>query len=418
MHRATVRRCDDANGGRFHRAFASAPSLFLAGVEVTGHKERPEIDVLRGIAALFMVIHHAWARSPVELSPLAAQVVFLGSCAPVLFFFVTGLGYGLSRGRPRAPSGAPSGAPSDALSGGRSGSIATKLAVLFVADQLMAWSHGARLGLDFLGFIALASLLLEGVARSRRALALALGLAAVVVAARFGLGSAAVLTRAGDARHLLGLLVGAEAIAGVSYPPAPWLAYPLLGFCAGRLLGAGRTRELALAVIVVVLGAAGLGIALAARDAVIFRWGTVSLAFFARSFVVLGGCVVVAAVIARAAPATLTRALGLRGVSSLALVPIHYVVIEIGTAAVAPARQVPLLLLTGAAVVASFLMSRRFGALVERAPAGAAAATIGAAIAAACGAALIVLSPEGLVAVLLMAGGQLSLCALLPRRPA
>lgn len=382
------------------------PSLLLVGVEVTGHKERPELDLLRGIAALFMVIHHAWARSPVELSPVAAQVVFLGSCAPVLFFFVTGVGYGLSRGR------------SGAQSGTLSRSTITKLAVLLVADQLMAWSHGAHLGLDFLGFIAVASFLLEGVARSRRALALALGLAAVVVAARFGLGSAAVLARAGDARHLLALVVGAEAIAGVSYPPAPWLAYPFFGFCAGRLLGAGRMRDLAVANIVVVLGAAVLGAALAARDAVIFRWGTVSLAFFARSFVALGASVVVAAVIARAAPATVTRALGLRGVSSLALVPIHYVVIELGTAAVAPALQLPLFVLTGAAVVASFLLARRFGTLVERAPTGAAATTLFAAIAAACGAALVVLAPGGLLAILVMAVGQLSLCALLPRRPA
>ena len=58
-----------------------------------------ELDLLRGFAALLMVFNHVGYAA---LSPQAAQhgasgaIVFLGSVAPVLFFFATGFGGGLA----------------------------------------------------------------------------------------------------------------------------------------------------------------------------------------------------------------------------------------------------------------------------------------------------------------------------------
>ncbi len=55
-----------------------------------------ELDILRGLAAILMIINHVGYKT---LAPnlteggLSGTLVFIGSFAPVLFFFVTGVGF-------------------------------------------------------------------------------------------------------------------------------------------------------------------------------------------------------------------------------------------------------------------------------------------------------------------------------------
>lgn len=79
-------------------------------------KERvhwPELDVLRGLAALLMIVNHAGYKILAENltdSGLAGNLLFISSFAPVLFFFVTGVGYGVqsSQKKKRRVIGLPS----------------------------------------------------------------------------------------------------------------------------------------------------------------------------------------------------------------------------------------------------------------------------------------------------------------------
>jgi uncharacterized membrane protein len=94
-----------------------------------------ELDLLRGTAASLMVFNHVGYAA---LNRTAAQegvsgaIVFLGSMAPVLFFFATG---------PAARAGSWR-------------SLADKVLLLMLADQFLGWTLGRPLGLYFFGFIA------------------------------------------------------------------------------------------------------------------------------------------------------------------------------------------------------------------------------------------------------------------------
>src|SRR5271166_2892826 len=64
-----------------------------------------ELDFLRGLAACLMIANHlGFASASYDSSALVAAMTFLGGMAPVLFFLVTGLGYGVqsASGRPRS----------------------------------------------------------------------------------------------------------------------------------------------------------------------------------------------------------------------------------------------------------------------------------------------------------------------------
>jgi uncharacterized membrane protein len=57
-----------------------------------------ELDILRGLAAFLMIVNHAGYQTlaPTQINGLfASSLLFIRSFAPVLFFFVTGVGYGL-----------------------------------------------------------------------------------------------------------------------------------------------------------------------------------------------------------------------------------------------------------------------------------------------------------------------------------
>jgi hypothetical protein len=365
-----------------------------------------QLDLFRGLAALLMVVNHAavaWLDRDPGVGVSAQWAEFLGSLAPMLFFTATGIGCGMRRGA-RAVS------PATAI---------RKPAVLLVADALMWAQAGRFVGLDFLGFIGIAMLsldLLHGRARSER---LAWVVVAVVVAARFVLAPALVRVLPAELADVAAAALGQRGMPGFSYSIFPWLAYPMLGYLLGRRFeraeasGDGR---------LLVLGGLGIAatMALHAAGAGLFRWGSLSLAFFV--FGIGAGALAwgVCGILVDRLPRSVVDAASLRGIASLALVPIHYAIVAAALAlgwgnlrssdAFLPAA--------GIAVVLAFLISK--AAATALATAGAALPRRGVVIAAwslalaSLAAVLIVGSPVRTVAIVV---GQLALCLLLvPRR--
>jgi hypothetical protein len=296
--------------------------------------ELPELNSLRAIAGVLMLVNHAGVDwfSPQRITELRLwPLVFLGSFAPVVFFFVTGVGYGITRGK--AGSGGPH----------RFG-LARKVAVLVLADAVMWLGPGRWTGMDFLGFIALSMLVLEPLRASKRALAWAAGGFALIVLVRFGIGPAILRAQAEvPGGQWLAALAGVRGFAFVpdspwypyvSFSPVPWLAFPLAGFICGRWAPAlsgqcGGRRGLWMGGL---LAAAGAGVVatdfLARHGMVLFRWGTMSFAYFVASWTLLAAAVDLVMVLfslPRLYPAV--RCFSLRGLASLAFVPAHMVVI-------------------------------------------------------------------------------------------
>src|SRR4028119_1847434 len=193
-------------------------------------KERvhwPELDVLRGLAALLMIVNHAGYKILAENltdSGLAGNLLFISSFAPVLFFFVTGVGYGVQSSQKKKAS--------------HWSAILNKVFILVLADLLMHWSAGKWLGLDFLGFIGLSSLVLEFIRRSKSPLTYCLvGLVAISLM-RFLVGPFIhSLGRSEEGGGILIWLLGTKDTPGVSYPLSPWLAYPFAGYLIGAEIG-------------------------------------------------------------------------------------------------------------------------------------------------------------------------------------
>jgi Heparan-alpha-glucosaminide N-acetyltransferase, catalytic len=275
-----------------------------------------ELDLLRGVAALLMVFNHVGYAA---LEPQSAQeglsgaIVFLGSMAPVLFFFATGFGAGLAA-RPAAWR-----------------SLADKVLLLVLADQFLGWTLGRPLGLDFFGFIAVSMVAARLVLATPHPLAAAaLGIVAVL-ALRYGLGQTWVAPPGGYG--LVQWWVGTVPHHAVSYPAAPWLVYPLLGAALAVLYRrhrgviSPRVWMVVAAAIVVCAVAAGL---VASHGGSFHRWGSVAAAFFALSVAVLLCCAAGSVFLTRRTP-RLAAALSLGGVASFAVVPLHYFMVRSGS---------------------------------------------------------------------------------------
>ena len=290
-----------------------------------------ELDVLRGMAAILMIVNHAGGAllSPVDASSSASGfAVSLGSFAPVLFFFATGLGIGIGAG-----AGRRSGI----------GSATWKASLLIVADQFFFWAGGKPYGLDFFGFIGLATIVVTLIARGRRPVATTMLSIGLLVGARYAVGPHLPAQFSGNL--FVEWLVGVRAIDRVSYPASPWLVYPLLGFLAGRVHRpatgdawaprSGRWRG--------ALSATGalfaFALLLSLLNSVFFRWGTVSFAYFVLSLAVLGACVLLSIYLTRAHPLIADR-MSLRGVASFAVIPIHYALLHLLTVVVGRALPV------------------------------------------------------------------------------
>ena len=231
-------------------------------------------------------------------------LVFVGSAAPALFFFATGVGAGLSNGRPDSVA-----------------AVARKVLLLLVADMLMNWGNGTLFGLDFFGFAAVSTAVLFASRRTRRPGRAAAVLLVLVVTARFGL--AVVMPDRHANGFAFAFITGIGLAPHISYPLCPWLAFPLLGFLVGRQWrDSGSPNESGLigtGAVVCVL----LSVALAAHGAPVFRWGSVSLAYFLCAIGIVGLAWLVAAQVARALP-SMALAMSLRGPASLLIVPLHY----------------------------------------------------------------------------------------------
>jgi len=362
--------------------------------------ERSDLNVLRGLAGAYMVIHHVWAQFQPAVGRLGESLVFIGSCAPVIFFFVTGVGYGIK----------------GAQRGALLASALKKVAVLLLADQLLFWRLQQPAGLDFLGFIGLSTLVLEWVSRRRRPVVVALGLTTAIIFLRYGLGAKAIIGRLGlaDATWLLAA-IGAKDIGGIAYPACPWLVYPLIGFALARA-GAERAIRPVLGLSALSIASALFATMLIGRGYVVFRWGTVSLAFFALSFAILGGSLWLAFLIDRLPP--LARAISLRGIASLAVVPLHYWVIEVAAQLhMAPTdgqRLASLTVLLGVlAFAGAKLAARLVQALADAAQARALSSALWATVLFCAALLLFGREVNPLLRATCMALGQLALCALL-----
>lgn len=286
-----------------------------------------ELDVLRGVAALLMIANHAGYRLlPPDLpsGSVGAAMVFIGSFAPVVFFFATGFGIGLSTARASRPA--------------TLWPVLWKALLLVLADQFFYWRGGVSWGMDFFGFIALSSVAVTLVARLRRpALACAV-LIFVLIVVRYGFGS---LLRA----HVhtggwIDWLIGVHGVKNMSYPLCPWMAFPLLGFVLGRqydtLSDASPARRDRWLIRGAVLAACLflLGGLFARLGLPFFRWGIVSGAYFELALGIVLAAGLAAVMLVRSLPA-MSKALALRGVASFAVIPIHYALLDVYSTAFA-----------------------------------------------------------------------------------
>jgi Heparan-alpha-glucosaminide N-acetyltransferase, catalytic len=320
---------------------------------VSGKRSVDELDFLRGIAITMMIVNHVGVRmlnDDLRDSGALANLVSFGSFAPVVFFFTTGFGIGFAKNDINLDSFL---------------STFLKAGLLVVADQFLLWRIAIPWGLDFLSFIAISSVLVTTIAASRKPIWLCVTIIAGVLAMRFGLG--AWFRERSDLPGFETWLVGARAIAQVSYPFSPWIIYPVVGFLLGRRYKSVRDMAMTFPgfrLYAAALGALACAAALHQIGAPFFRWGTMSFAYFVLSIGVLLSTFIFAWLFVKHWPRA-AQPLFLRGISSLAIVPIHYALIELladwgGVALKAPATLAAI----GAISVSSVTLSRAFAGTV------------------------------------------------------
>ena len=285
-----------------------------------------ELDILRGLAALLMIVNHGGYE--VLISDLATHgisgfIIFIGSSAPVLFFFIIGVGYGLQSGQKIKPN--------------YWSDVIYKVIILILADQFFFWKRGQLIGLDFLGFIAFSTLVMAGIRVSKKTLLYAIiGFIAVFVL-RYLVGP--YLDNSDiQVPSLVAWVIGTKELSNISYPLSPWLAYPFLGYIVGvGVIQYQKNLEFERLSVIVKLLLFSLVPAIGSlllwyKGASFFRWGTFSLGFYLYSFAILLVSLAFSLLI-KLIPSTTfyQHILSLRGVTSLAVVPIHYALIVLAT---------------------------------------------------------------------------------------
>ena len=285
----------------------------------SSHTSR-QLDIFRGFAAILMVLNHAgfhWL-SPIDATAgIDGIAVFLGSAAPALFFFATGVGMGLSRRTAVDWKG-----------------IARKVVLLLIADLFLNWSVHRWIGLDFFAFCAISMLAVALVTSTRRPVVTAWVAIAACVLLRYAF-VARLQPLASDV-PAIAFLTGIDGVEGVSYPLSPWLVFPLGGFVLGRLVGSGEARAPRVALAVLAVASGGLAAWLAWRGAVVHRWNTVSVAYFLFAVAFVIAVWLLADLLAVASASRLVAALQTRGPASLLIVPVHYALIGVGAALLPP----------------------------------------------------------------------------------
>lgn len=375
-----------------------------------------ELDVLRGFAALLMIFNHAgveWYGDEPSRTTIEGFLTYLGSFAPVAFFLLTGLGYGV--------------APVGNRNGTHRYGLANKVGILVFADVLLAWQHGYWVGLNFLGFIGISTLVLEKLREAKYPFALAVVAAGAVLGVRFVVGPV-VLARFGSAA---GWFTGANGIDGLAYNPFPWLFYPFFGYVLGRVAQRWSDEIRAGSLLAYGLHTAGALVSWAAAEMLTgagrpaFRWGVVTIAFFAQSMIVVfAGLLAVLVAHRSRTVSTWLEPLRLRGVSSLAVVPLHYVVLlALGLLVPRPPTVSAFVMFTIVACVASLFISRQLAAgIAQMTKLESRAAVWNTLVGLVAASGVVLLGQQGAaggIGVVVLALGQLALCALLVvRKPA
>jgi uncharacterized membrane protein len=283
-----------------------------------------ELDILRGLAAVLMVVNHSGyaTLAPNLLSgSLPGNLVFIGSFAPVLFFFVTGVGYGIQSSKKKTNHWY---------------AVLYKVVVLLLADQLLHWSGGIWLGIDFFGFIGLSSLVLELFRNSKSPLAYCLGGFALVSVMRYLIGPELRFGYDQKTSEWLGLLFGTHDTPGISYQLSPWLAYPLIGYLVGfaavhyrDFVQKHRWQVICGALILGVIPATAGSILARNGGSSFFRWGTVAFGFYIVSFTIILVGMALSLAICGSRLRVCQNALSLRGIDTFAVVPLHYFLLDL-----------------------------------------------------------------------------------------
>jgi hypothetical protein len=364
----------------------------------------PVLDVFRGVAAVLMVINHAgfaWLSPANATQGFGGVIVALGSFAPVLFFFATGYALGL-------PGQAERGLTIDRL---------WKCVLLVVADQFLFWSRGAHAGLDFFGFIALSMLVLYVIGMARRVEWLATVLLVGILALRFAVGP--LLKTYIPETGGLAFLTGVYGQDGISYPLAPWLAYPLAGFLVARMRASPfEIRHPGRLLLALASVAAGLALVMHGRNMSFHRWSSMALAFFILSIAVLAMAWWISTLLDRHAKAGADR-LALRGVAAFLVVPVHYALVKVvGESTLSPMDLWSFLMTALILVVLSFWLARLGANWANRLATGGRVVLVTMWCAAVTLAAASVTQAQTmpLLAFAAATGGQLIMAALLARR--
>jgi hypothetical protein len=281
-----------------------------------------ELDFLRAQAACFMIATHLGVDTPASEASRSVQIlVFLGSFAPVLFFFLTGLGYGIQSASRKHLRGQ---------------GYLIKVGTLLLADALMWMKPGTYVGNDFLGFIGFSMLLLEWIRRLPQNLAIAATIGVFSVLVRFGLGPVLRSPQGSESiASPLGFLIGIYGMEAFSFPPCPWLSYPMSGYVLGRAVALHREVLTSRwnTVLAVLFGFAAVmllsTVALSVRGAVLFRYGTMSFAYYLGSLAVITICLALSLIVCRWRSVNpLIDFISLGGIRSLTIVPLHYLYID------------------------------------------------------------------------------------------
>ena len=326
---------------------AGVPAAGAPAAEVPAAVARrvhwPELDVVRGVAAVLMVFSHVAAAlfagieyplsdaTGLPTGGLLMQLTWYGGAAPMLFFFVTGLGYGVKGPIDTARSGSR-------WRGQGFGDLMIKAAILFAADALMWMPGGHLVGLDFFGFIAVSMVVLWVVRALPGAPLWAAALAGLVLGLRYAFAPVAgrlLGPEHADTIAMLDRAFGNDEITAISFPLGPWLVVPLVGFLIGRWMAASRSRlrPALLLLFAGLLAMTGSYAFAASGGTQFYRWGVLSLPYLVGglgfNLALLGGLI---AWFGQERLGGVGRLgwLSLRGIAAFLVVPLHFMIIALG----------------------------------------------------------------------------------------